>query len=107
MELMLAHARCCDAARAAEIAARLEETVRPDAELLVLLGRAYALCAAAAGDAVDQDCYKARALRVLRAALDLGYRDADALRNSPDLAALRSTPGLAELLARLARPAAP
>src|SRR5262249_40991858 len=48
MELMLVLAHVGEHAKAAEVAAELEKTVKPDAEFLIDLGRTYAQCAAAA-----------------------------------------------------------
>ena len=99
MELMLVVAHCGDHTRAVKIATRLENTVKADAEFLVDLGRTYAQCAAAVPNAPDlQSRYTNEALRVLRAAVQLGYRDEVYLNTEVDLDPVRAAPDFARLV---------
>jgi hypothetical protein len=73
------------------------------------LARAWALCAAAAGDD-SRLCarYAARAVKLLRQATEKGYRDLDQMKRDTDLDVLRACRDFQELLTELqSRSAAP
>jgi hypothetical protein len=82
------------------------------AELLIKEGKtpgdvynaacAYALCVLAVDKDEDRERYAARAVALLRQAVDQGYEDADHLAKDKDLAALRERPDFQKLLADLA-----
>lgn len=105
MELMLVVAHCGDHVGAAEIATRLEKSVKHDAEFMIDLGRTYAQCAAASSTPDFKTRYTSEALRALRAAVKLGYRDEVYLKTEVDLDPLRADPDFARLLEEVHRPA--
>src|SRR5262249_45967765 len=99
MELMLVLAHCGECEKAAGIATDLEKKVKPDAEFLIDLARTYAQCAAADGKLASR--YTAEALRVLRAAVALGYRDQAYLKLEVDLDPIRSSPEFTRLVEQI------
>ena len=99
MELMLALAHCGDHIRAAAIAAGLERGPRADSELLVDVTRTYAQCALAAAASADlKTRYTNEAVRVLRRAIEMGYRDESYLKTAVDLDPLRDVAEFARVL---------
>lgn len=99
MELMLVLAHYGNHAKAAEIAADLEKSIKPDAESLIDLTRTYAQCAAATdSDPQRASHYVAEALRVVRSAIALGYRDHAYLKSEVDLDPLRATADFTSIL---------
>jgi len=100
--LMLVLAHVGMHAEASSLAAKLEEKVKPDAEFLIDLGRTYAQCAAVAS--LDfQSRYTCKAMCVLRAAVELGYRDEMYLKTEVDLDPLRTDPDFARLVDEVSR----
>jgi serine/threonine-protein kinase len=98
MELMLAQAHCGLDAEAAKLAQSLEKSVKPDAEFQIDLGRTYAQCFAGTTNAKLKAQYSADALRVLRAAVESGYRDTVYLEREVDLDPLRNLPEFASVV---------
>jgi tetratricopeptide (TPR) repeat protein len=89
-----------------EQAAKLAETLRTgrpnDRELLFILARCYAQCAAAvSGDTPLAARYEQKALESLQAAVAQGYSDSMMLESAPDLDPVRGRPEFQELLKKV------
>jgi tRNA A-37 threonylcarbamoyl transferase component Bud32/tetratricopeptide (TPR) repeat protein len=87
-------------------AARLAETLRSgnanDRELLLVIARCYAQCAAAVpGDARLREQYAQQALDAVQAAVAQGYSDVMTLESAPDLEPIRNRQEYKKLLAGL------
>jgi hypothetical protein len=101
MELMLALAHCKQHVRAAEMAAAFRQKPEVDNELLLDVARAYAQCAAAAGEDSQAETYLQQAYAAVAAAVDEGYKDAVYLEAEVDFDPLRTHEGFQALVARL------
>src|SRR5262249_37254677 len=98
-EMMLARAAVGEHTRAVEFAAKLRANKNVDAEMLVDMARAYALCSVAeAASTGERGTYTAQALEVLRLAVAQGYKNAKALKESSDLEPIKQHPEFVEIL---------
>jgi serine/threonine protein kinase len=109
-ELMLARARCRQDIEAARDAGELRLRAPKDAEVLIAVAKAYALCigavdsrkqpSGAAGHALQKE-YRDAAIATLGQAIQLGYADREAVLRNTDLTALRDSPGYQAIVNRL------
>ena len=106
IELMLVKARLGDRVDAGRIALKVAEFAPRHPGKLFDVARAWALCAEGAAREKDPQApeFARKGLASLRQAAASGFKDAWAVKTSPDLAALRALPGYAELVAGLAKP---
>ncbi len=102
VELMLVLPRCGQHARAAELAAKIQQRPNIDREELIEVAQCYSQCAAAASpDSNLSQQYIEKALRAIDQAIGKGYKDVVVLETEPDLGALRGRTEFQALLARL------
>ncbi len=109
-ELMLACARLGEHFPAARLAADLRRVGDKHPGILFEVACGYALCVPtvtagkgplSSAEQALQFQYTDAAMQCLRRAIELGYKDREALRLSPDLAPLRDLPAYQALLAQL------
>jgi serine/threonine-protein kinase len=101
--LLLALARCGQVQEAATGAEQLRQQAAQNQQLLYFVACVYALCSAAAQNPDEGQVYQGAALRTLRQALALGWKDLIGLETNPDLDAIRQHPDYAALVAELQR----
>jgi hypothetical protein len=103
INFLLVQARCGQHQEAAGKADQLRGQVQigKNPHLLYHLACVYTLCSAAAPKADLGPRYQDAAIRTLRQAMALGWKNAIDLQTDPDLEALRSHPDYASLLAEL------
>ncbi len=77
------------------------------AAILYDVARVYALSVVAAGVDPPTDQYAARAVELLRRAIERGYQNVARLKRDPDLDALRPRADFQKLLSELEKPSAP
>ncbi len=109
-ELMLAQSRCGQTAQAATTAEAVRLRSPKDAGVLYTVACTYALCVHSIAGRKDaqtpenqalRDSYAKSAVESLEQAIELGYRDVEALRLSPDLAPIQNDPRFNKLLTKL------
>jgi tetratricopeptide (TPR) repeat protein len=101
-------ARIGEEAKAVAEASALAQAPNADGATLYELAGICALAAAAAKeDTPRAEQYAARAVQLLRAAIQRGYKDVDHLKNDDDLKALRRRDDFSQLLKDLATDGAP
>jgi tetratricopeptide (TPR) repeat protein len=102
MDLILVLPHCGEQEQAARLAETLRAGRQNDRELLLVLARCYAQCAAAvSGDTPLAVRYEQQALESLRAAVAQGYSDRMMLESAPDLDPVRGRPEFKELLEKV------
>jgi tetratricopeptide (TPR) repeat protein len=102
MDLMLALPHCGKHQQAALLAESLRSGKANDRELLLVIARCYAQCAAAvSSDSSLREHYEHQALEALRTAVAQGYSDIITLKSGPDLDPIRAHPEYKKLMARL------
>jgi tRNA A-37 threonylcarbamoyl transferase component Bud32/tetratricopeptide (TPR) repeat protein len=102
MDLMLVLPHCGKHEQAALLADLLRSGKANDRELLLVIARCYAQCAAAAsGDLPLKEQYEHQALEALQAAVAQGYSDIMTLQSAPDLEPIRKRQEYKKLLAGL------
>jgi tetratricopeptide (TPR) repeat protein len=99
MDLILVMPHCGEPEQAAQLAETLRTGRQNDRELLFILARCYAQCAAAvSGDTPLAARYEHKALESLQAAVAQGYADVMMLESAPDLDPVRGRPEFQKLL---------
>jgi hypothetical protein len=102
MDLILVLPHCGEHEQAANLAETLRSGRQNDRELLLIIARCYAQCAAAvSGDTPLAARYKQKALESLKAAVARGYSDIMMLESAPDLDPVRGRPEFKELLEKV------
>jgi tetratricopeptide (TPR) repeat protein len=102
MDLILVLPHCGKHVQAASLAETLRAGRRNDRELLLVIARCYAQCAAAVfGDTPVAAGYEQEALESLRAAVAQGYSDVVVLESAPDLDPVRGRPEFKTLLEKV------
>jgi tetratricopeptide (TPR) repeat protein len=102
MDLLLVLPHCGEHEQAARLAETLRTGRRNDRELLLILARCYAQCAAAvSGDTPLAGRYVQKALESLQAAVAQGYSDIMTLESAPDLDSVRERPEFKKLLEKV------
>lgn len=102
IDLLLVLPRCGQHARAAELAAKIQNGGKADREVLVDLAQCLAQCAAAtANEQTVQQRYVNQAMTVLHEAAAKGFTDATLLETEPDFDALQQIPDFQALIKRL------
>jgi tetratricopeptide (TPR) repeat protein len=102
MDLILVLPHCGEHAQAAKLAEALHTGRQNDRELLLILARCYAQCAAAvSGDTPLAARYEQKALESLQAAVTQGYSDIMTLESAPDLVPVRGRPEFKKLLEKV------
>jgi tetratricopeptide (TPR) repeat protein/tRNA A-37 threonylcarbamoyl transferase component Bud32 len=104
MDLILVLPHCGEHEQADKLAETLRTGRHKDRELLFILARCFAQCAAAVpGDTPLAARYEQRALESLEAALAQGYSDIMMLETAPDLEPIRGRPEFKKLLEKVKR----
>ena len=99
MDLILVLPHCGEHEQAARLAEALRTGRQSDRELLLIIARCYAQCAAAvSGDTPLAARYAQKALEALQAAVAQGYSDVMMLETAPDLGPVRARPEFKKLL---------
>jgi tetratricopeptide (TPR) repeat protein len=99
MDLILVLPHCGEHEQAASLAEALRTGRQSDRELLFIIARCYAQCAAAVPGATPLAArYEQMALVALQAAVAQGYSDLMMLQSAPDLDPVRGRPQFKELL---------
>jgi tetratricopeptide (TPR) repeat protein len=102
MDLILVLPHCGEHEQAAELAEALRAGRQNDRELLLVIARCYAQCAAAVpGDTPLAARYEQKALEALQAAVAQGYSDLMMLESAPDLDPIRGRPEFKTLLEKV------
>jgi tetratricopeptide (TPR) repeat protein/tRNA A-37 threonylcarbamoyl transferase component Bud32 len=102
MDLLLVLPQCGKQEQAAILAKTLRRGRENDRELLFVIARCYAQCAAAvSGDLPSKARYEQQAVEALQAAVDQGYSDIMMLESAPDLEPVRELPGFKKLLEKV------
>jgi tetratricopeptide (TPR) repeat protein len=101
IDLLLVLPRCGQHARAAELAAKIQNGGDADREVLIDLAQCLAQCAAAANQKDLQQGYIDRAVAALNQAADKGFTDSTLLETDPDFDSLRQDPHFQILITRL------
>jgi serine/threonine protein kinase len=102
MDLMLVLAHCGQHEQASQLAESLRIGRLNDRELLLLIARCYAQCAAAVpDDSILREQYAVKALEALQAAVSRGYSDQMTLETNPDLEPIRGRPEFGVLLEKV------
>jgi tetratricopeptide (TPR) repeat protein len=102
MDLLLVFPHCGEHEQAARLAETLRAGRRNDRELLLVIARYYAQCAAAvSGDTPVAAGYEQMALKSLRAAVAQEYSDVMVLESAPDLDPVRGRPEFKTLLEKV------
>jgi tetratricopeptide (TPR) repeat protein len=99
MDLMLVLPHCGKQEPAAQLAETLRTGKENDRELLLMIARCYAQCAAAtSGESPLRAQYELKAVQALQAAVAEGYSDVMTLEAHPDLDPLRGRPEFKKFL---------
>jgi tetratricopeptide (TPR) repeat protein len=105
MDLILVLPHCGEQEQAAQLAETLRTGRQNDRELLIIIARCYAQCAAAvSGNTPLAARYEQKALESLQAAVTQGYSDSMMLESAPDLDPVRGRPEFKELLEQVKSP---
>jgi tetratricopeptide (TPR) repeat protein/tRNA A-37 threonylcarbamoyl transferase component Bud32 len=100
MDLMLVLPHCGKHEQAALLAETLRSGKANDRELLLVIARCYAQCAASQSDNMPlRERYEHQALAALQDAVTQGYSDVMKLQSDPDLEPIRTRPEYKKLLA--------
>jgi tetratricopeptide (TPR) repeat protein/tRNA A-37 threonylcarbamoyl transferase component Bud32 len=106
MDLVLVLPHCGEHEQAAKLAEALRTGRQNDRELLFVIARCYAQCAAAvSGDTHMAARYEQKALESVQAAVAQGYSDRMLLESAPDLDPVRGRPEFKKLLEKVKSPA--
>jgi tetratricopeptide (TPR) repeat protein len=101
LDLLEVLARIGQHERAAQLAENLHSGHEKNAEFLISAARCYAQCSVAVPDkSALRRQYRERALTVLQAALEQGYKDLITLETHPDLDPVRESPEFKALIER-------
>jgi serine/threonine protein kinase len=90
--------RCVDAVAKADA---LQPRAAKDPELLLQIAGCYALCAESATDVAQKKALMGKALDVVRAAVEDGYKDRVNLETNPDLVPLTREPVFKEIVSHI------
>jgi tRNA A-37 threonylcarbamoyl transferase component Bud32/tetratricopeptide (TPR) repeat protein len=102
MDLMLVLPHCGKHEQASVLAETLRTGREKDRELLLMIARCFAQCAAAgSGDLPLRARYEQKALEALQAAVAHGYSDVMTLESAPDLEPVRGRPEFTKLLEKV------
>jgi tetratricopeptide (TPR) repeat protein len=102
MDLVLVLPHCGQHEQAALLAERLRTGREKDRELLLVVARCYAQCAAAVpSDSPLRARYEQKAVEALQTAVEQGYSDVMTLESAPDLEPVRERADFKKLLAKV------
>ena len=104
VNLMLALARCGEAAQAAKLAAEMVEKPPQESHLHFQAACGYALAAGASSDPSLAKQYTSAAVACLQKGKQAGWSDLVSLKINPDLEPIREAPEFRALIAEFNRP---